>query len=69
MHEILSFIKNKKIFKHEILKEDVLKYIFDTTENVEIHYGSDPCCSVAQDLVVKEISPYFYSLGILFKKS
>ena len=67
-HEILSFIKNKKMFEHGILKEDVLKYIFDTTDNVEIHYGSDPCCSIAQDLVVKEISPYFYSLGILFKK-
>jgi len=67
-HEILSFIKNKKMFKHEILKEDVLKYILDTTDNVEIHYGSDPCCSLVQDLVVKEITPYFYSLGILFKK-
>ncbi len=69
MHEILNFIKNKKMFKHEVLKEDVLKYIFDTTDNVEMHYGPDPCCSLVQDLVVKEITPHFYSLGILFKKS
>ena len=58
-----------KIFQVYPIIQDVLKYIFDTTDNVEIHYGSDPCCSIVQDLVVKEITPYFFSLGILFKKS
>ena len=36
-HEIFDFIKNKKMFKHEILKEENLKYIFDTIDNVEVH--------------------------------
>ena len=53
MREIFDFIKNKKMFKHEILKEDVLKYIFDTTDNVEVHYGPHPRGS----------------MGLLFKKS
>ena len=53
MHEIFHFIKNKKFFKHKILKEDVLKYIFDTLDNVEVYYGEDPTAS----------------LGFLFKKS
>jgi len=53
MHEIFHFIKNKKFFKHIILKEDVLKYIFDTIYNVEVHYGEHPGAS----------------LGFLFKKS
>ena len=53
MHQIFGFIKNKKMFKHEILKEDNLKYIFDTTDNVEVHYGEHPGTS----------------LGLLFKKS
>ena len=48
-----NFLKNKKMFKHEILKEDNLKYIFDTTDNVEVHYGEHPGTS----------------LGLLFKKS
>ena len=52
MHEIFHFIKNKKFFKHIILKEDVLKYIFDTIYNVEVHYGEHPGAS----------------LGFLFKK-
>ena len=53
MHQIFHFIKNKKFFKHKILKEDVLKYIFDTINNVEVHYGEHPGAS----------------LGLLFKKS
>ena len=53
MHEIFHFIKNKKFFKHTILKEDVLKYIFNTIDNVEVHYGEHPGAS----------------MGLLFKKS
>tara|TARA_B100001013_G_scaffold255230_1_gene159302 strand:- start:86 stop:487 length:402 start_codon:yes stop_codon:yes gene_type:complete len=52
MDEIFNFIKNKKMFKHEILKEDNLKYIFDTVDKVEIHYGEHPLSS----------------MGLLFKK-
>ena len=54
MYEIFGYIKNKKMFKHEILKEDDLKYIFDTIENVEVY-----------DL---ELEHPWASLGFLFKK-
>lgn len=53
MHQIFHFIKNKKFFKHNILKEDNLKYIFETIDNVEVHYGDHPGAS----------------LGFLFKKT
>ena len=52
MHEIFDFIKNKKMFKHEILKEENLKYIFDTIDNVEVHDPEHPAAA----------------LGFLFKK-
>jgi len=52
MHEIFDFIKNKKMFKHEILNEENLKYIFDTIDNVEVHDPEHPAAA----------------LGFLFKK-
>ena len=55
MHEIFDYIKNKKMFKHEIFKEDDLKYIFDTIDRVEVH-----------DL---ELKHPWASLGFLFKKN
>ncbi len=53
MHQIFENIKNKKMFKHEILKENNLKYIFDTVERVEVNYGEHPASS----------------MGILFKRN
>ena len=54
MREIFENIKNKKIFKHEVFKEDDLKYIFDTIDRVEVY---DP-----------ELKHPWASVGFLFKK-
>ena len=53
MKKVFDFLKSKEMFKHEILKEDNLKYIFDTTDNIEVHYPKHP----------------WASLGVLFKKT
>jgi len=52
--EIFDYIKNKKMFKHEIFKEDDLKYIFDTIDRVEVHN--------------LELEHPWAALGFLFKK-
>ena len=46
MEEMFNSIKAKTFFEHHILDKDTLKNIFDTTDNVEIHYGDHPTASV-----------------------
>jgi len=47
LHEIFQFISQKKMFKHAILKEENIKYIFDTNNRTEVHYGEHPWSSIA----------------------
>ena len=46
MDEMFNLIKKKEIFDHHILDKHTLKNIFDTINNVEVHYGDHPTASV-----------------------
>ena len=53
MRKVFECIKKREMLESNILKENNLKYIFNTIENVEVSYLNHPGTA----------------LGVLFKKS